>query len=355
MRVLTIAGTRPELIRLSVIINKLDKLVDHVLVFTNQNYTASLSTVFFDELRIRNPDYIFKPQSGFSKFLGNALIEFEEILKKEKPDKILILGDTNSGLLSILANRNGIPIIHMEAGNRCFNDLVPEEGNRKIIDSLSTYNLPYTDNSKQNLLNEGYHKNKVFKIGNPILEVLNYYKKDIDSSDILDRLALNKQTYVLVTAHRAENVDNLEVLSNIVNAINTISKTYKVLFSVHPRTKDKIIGSGLTFTSERVILSEPLGFFDFVNLEKNSKMVISDSGTVTEETCLFGIHSIIIRESTERQELIECGSSILTGTKYENMLDAFNILNKRSIRWFPPSDYLVENVSDIVINIILGK
>lgn len=355
IKVLTMAGTRPELIRLNIIIKKLDKLVDHIFVYTNQNYGYNLSGRFFDELHIRKPDYYFD-NKGYSigSFLANAMLQFEAIIVKEKPDKMLVLGDTNSCLLSLIAEKYKIPVYHMEAGNRCFDSRVPEETNRRLIDHLSTYNLPYTENSKQNLLLEGFHKNHVFKTGNPIYEVLNYYGMKIKSSDILNKLALKPQEFVLVTAHRSENVDFFESLSNIIMVINKISEQFKVIFSLHPRTKDKLKKFNLS-VSDNVVLNEPFGFFDFVKMEKAAKIVISDSGTVSEEATIFNVPSIIIRESTERQELIECGSSILTGTDYGTVVAAFNLLSERSTVWIVPSDYLVKNVSDIVINTLLGK
>jgi UDP-N-acetylglucosamine 2-epimerase (non-hydrolysing) len=355
MKVITIAGTRPELIRLSLIIKKLDELVEHIFVYTNQNFDYELSGQFFKELSIRPPDYLFERSSGsFSNFLSNALIEFETILIKEKPDKILILGDTNSGLLALIADRYKIPIFHMESGNRCFDSRVPEETNRRLIDHLSTYNLPYTDNSKQNLLSEGFDKNHVLKTGNPIYEVLLYYMEQIYASDILERLHITENEYILVTAHRSENVDNIESLSNIINAVNTMSEKYKVIFSVHPRTKDKLQKFGLK-VADNVELCTPFGFFDFVWLEQMATLVVSDSGTVQEECCIFNVPSITIRETTERQETIECGSNVLSGTKYENIMNAFYALLKKNSRWTAPDDYLVENVSDVVINILLGR
>jgi UDP-N-acetylglucosamine 2-epimerase (non-hydrolysing) len=355
MKILTLAGTRPELIRLSIIIKKLDKLVDHIFVYTNQNYHPGLSTVFFDELKIRKPDYYF-PNNEYSliEFLSKDMIMFERVLLNEKPDKILILGDTNSGLLTLVANKMNVPVIHMEAGNRCLDSRVPEETNRKIIDMLSTYNLPYTENSKQNLLSEGFDKNHVFKTGNPIYEVLDFYRSDIWASGILNKLGLKEKEFVLVTAHRAENVDDVESLTNILSAINTIAKQFKVVFSVHPRTKDKLLQFDLKF-SDNIIFSDPFGFFDFVKLEQAAKIVISDSGTVQEECCILGVPSITIRETTERQETIECGSAILSGTKFENIIKAFDTILKKDNKWKAPDDYLVKNVSDTVINILLGK
>ncbi len=362
MKILTIAGTRPELIRLSIIIKKLDNLVDHILVYTNQNYDYNLSTIFFKELEIRQPNYYFNFNfKSFGEFFSQSIIEFEKILSIEKPDKILILGDTNSGLLSIIAQKHNIPIYHMEAGNRSYDLRLPEETNRKIIDNVSTYNLPYTEDSKQILLNEGFDRNKIYKTGNPIYEVTEYYKKQIDSSNILYKLKLVNDSivtiidkYILVTAHRTENVDNEESLKNIIDAINKMAETYTVIFSVHPRTKDKISKFGIDI-NKNIIMSQPFGFFDFVKLEKNAMCIISDSGTVQEEACIFHVPSITIRKSTERRETIECGSNILCGTYYNDIMDAFNITKKSDNNWIAPEDYIVYNVSDIIINILAGK
>jgi len=355
LKILTLAGTRPELIRLCLVIKKLDELVNHIFVFTNQNYTHTLSTIFFEELSIRKPDYCFE-NHGYSltEFLSNAMIEFEKILLKEKPDKILILGDTNSGLLSLIAKKMNIPVYHMESGNRCLDQRVPEETNRKIIDHLSTVNMPYTENSKQNLLSEGFHKNIVFKTGNPIYEVLKFYESSINNSNILNKLCLKEKEFVLVTSHRTENVDNIESLSNITQAINKIAEQFKVVFSLHPRTKDKLLKFNLKF-SDNIIFSEPFGFFDFVKLEQQAKMVISDSGTCQEECCILGVPSVTIRETTERQETIECGSTILSGTEYNAIINAFDITLKVNNKWIVPEDYLTNNVSDIVINILIGR
>lgn len=354
MKILTLAGTRPELIRLSIIIKKLDELVDHIFVFTNQNYHPNLSTIFFDELSIRKPDYYFEKEARtFVDFFSNAMVEFEKILIKEKPDKILVLGDTNTGLLVLIARKMNIPIYHMESGNRCLDSRVPEEANRKVIDSLSSYNLPYTENSKQNLLNEGYDKNHVFKTGNPIYEVLNKFKNEIVFNDILKRLDIYSDKFILVTTHRAENVDKIESLSGIVEAVNCISNQFKVIFSIHPRTKDRLLMFDLKL-SDNIIFHRPFSFFEFVKLEQSAELVISDSGTVQEECCIYGVPSITIRNTTERQETIECGSNILSGTNKDAILTAFNVTIKRANTWTPPEDYLIENVSDTVINILLG-
>jgi len=242
----------------------------------------------------------------------------------------------------------------MEAGNRCYDSRVPEETNRKIIDNVSKYNLPYTENSKQNLLSEGFHKNYVFKTGNPILEVLEYYREEIYKSNILEKLDLQYKRYVLVTTHRSENVDDPDTLRGILSSLIKISKNTKIVFSVHPRTKQKIKNLNIDM-GDNIILSEPFGFFDFVKLEKGAKLIITDSGTVQEEACIFDIPSLTIRESTERQETIECGSSILTGTKYSDIIQSYETITKMSHKWDIPDDYMVKNVSDVVINILMGK
>ena len=355
MKIITVIGTRPELIRLSILIKKLDKIVDHVFVYTNQNYDYNLSGVFFEELGIRKPDYYFT-NKGYSigNFLANAILQFEEVILKENPDKMLVLGDTNSGLLSLIAEKYKIPVYHMEAGNRCYDERLPEEMNRKLIDHLSKYNLPYTENSKQNLLNEGYHKNFVFKTGNPIFEVLTQNHNNIENSDILQKLNLKRQDYVLVTFHRSENVDKMGNLINIIGALNVISENNKVVVSLHPRTRSKLDDTNFSL-NENIMVLEPMGFYDFVKLEKNATCVISDSGTVQEECCIFGVPALTIRKTTERQETIECGSNILCGTKTEDIVNAFNITTQRKNNWSVPDDYMVGNVSDTVINILIGK
>jgi len=364
LKIISLVGTRPELIRLSIIIEKLDKILgnNHIFVYTNQNYDPNLKDIFFKQLDIRKPNYSFKNEAvNFGDFFANAIVDFDLILQKEEPDKILVLGDTNSGLLTIIAQKYNIPIYHMEAGNRCFDRRVPEEVNRRVIDNIASYNLPYTENAKQNLLNEGFHKNYIYKIGNPIFEVLNKHRKfGIRDSNILNRLNLidnckPSKDFILVTCHRSENVDNIDILENIKKILNYISKQYKVIFSVHPRTRQRINSFFKYAFSDNIILSEPFGFFDFVQLEQHAKIVITDSGTVQEECAIFKIPCIIIRESTERQELIDCGAGILTGTKTQNILNAFDYSIKRENTWEIPKDYKNWFVSDTVINILLGK
>jgi UDP-N-acetylglucosamine 2-epimerase (non-hydrolysing) len=362
MKILTITGTRPELIRLAVILKKLDEVCEHTHVYTNQNFDPNLSTIFLKDLGIRQPNYIFEKSNGLGYFLGKGFATFDTILEMEKPDKVLVLGDTNSGLFAILAAKKGIPVYHMEAGNRCYDGEVPEETNRKVIDSCSLYNLPYTENSKQNLINERFHKNFVFKIGNPIWEVLCYYQKQIDASNILQKLHLKPDSvdfdipfpYVLLSYHRTENVDNKEKSKQVVEAINEIAEDLPVVYSFHPRTKDQFAKHGIKF-SDKVILTDPIGFFDFVYLEKHAKVVLTDSGTVPEETSMFGKPCIVLRNTTERQELMECGSLILAGTKKEDILRAYHSIGEMKQCWPVDSDYFKLNVSDTVIRLLLGQ
>lgn len=358
MRILTITGTRPELIRLSIIIKKLDSVptLNHKLLYTNQNYDYKLSGIFFEQLQIRKPDYIFSSDfKTFGEFFGKAVIAFEEVLNDFRPDKILVLGDTNSGLLSIVAQKYDIPIYHMEAGNRCYDDRLPEEANRKIIDSISTFNLPYTEDSKNILLSEGYNRNYIYKIGNPINEVLNYYSIDIQDSKILELLDIKEKEYILVTIHRTENVDDKKVLFDIVTALNSLSILYelKVILSLHPRTKDKLSSLEIKLDDD-IMVCEPFGFFDFQKLQINASFVITDSGTVQEECCLYHIPCVTIRNSTERRETIECGSNKLIGNSYDDIMNGLNNVFEHN-EWDIPNDYLVDDVSNIVINILTSK
>ena len=353
MKVLTIVGTRPELIRLSIIIKKLDNVCDHRLLFTNQNYDTHLSDIFFEELKIRKSDYTFQPQSSLGSFLGNGFIQFESILDEFKPDKVVVLGDTNTGLLTILATKRKIKVIHLEAGNRCYDENVPEEINRRIIDSHASLNLPYTENSKGNLIREGYSKNRIFKIGNPIKEVLDFYSMDIVLSSILQSLGLRTNLFVLLTLHRADNVDDPYKSKQIIDAINTIAEKITVVYPLHPRSKDQFDRRGISF-HENVKVITPLGFFDFVRLEQTASVVISDSGTVPEECSLFRTPCIVVRGTTERQEMTENGSLILAGTNKDTIVDAYNNMFKLHMNWPILDDYNRVNVSDTVVKLVLG-
>ena len=325
LRILTILGTRPEIIRLSRIIPKLDLVCDHRVLRTT------------------------------AEQLGKMFVGVEKYLQEFKPDKVLILGDTNSGLAAIICERLGVPVYHMEAGNRCYDLKVPEEKNRKIIDAVSTINLPYTELSRQNLLREGATNNKVFVTGNPIKEVIDFYKDKIDESSILSTLNLEKNNYIIATAHRAENVDVDERLINIFKSFEEIAKDYKIVFSCHPRTKQKLEKFNISVNNPNILIIEPLGFFDFVKLEKNAYMAISDSGTVQEEMCLFGIPTVTIRDTTERPETVWCGSNIVSGLKEQDIINCFNVSKIVERDWTIPVEYIKNNVSDTVVQIILGN
>lgn len=357
MKVMTILGTRPEIIRLSRIISQLDQYCTHILVHTGQNFDENLSDIFFRDLRIRKPDYYLNVKGAtFGDQIANILKETEKVIQKEKPDKLLILGDTNSSLSVIIAKRLGIPVCHMEAGNRCYDDRVPEEVNRRIIDHSSDILLPYTERSRSNLIREGIPNNRIYVTGNPILEVIRYYQKDIDRSDIFNRFRIEPGKYFLVTMHRAENVDTETRLRQLINAVITLSKTHNipVICSLHPRTKDKIQRYNIDIDDTAIRFVEPLGFFDFIRLEQNARCVISDSGTVQEECCLFHVPNITIRDVTERPETIECGSNILCGADEEIILRCVNIVLSQKQEWAVPAEYLNERVSDTVVKITLG-
>lgn len=355
-KILTILGTRPEIIRLSRIMPKLDRLCNHYILHTGQNYDPSLTDVFFSELNLRRPNYIVDSRSNsFSEQSGKIFIEVEKTIKEFKPEKVLILGDTNSGLSAIICERLGIPVYHMEAGNRCYDLKVPEEKNRKIIDSISSVNLPYTELSRQNLLREGLPNNKINVIGNPINEVINFYHSDIQRSKILEKLNLQKNQYIIATAHRAENVDDLSRLKNLFSALTRISQEYKVIFSCHPRTRSKLKELKFDLTGSNVIMLEPLGFLDFVKLEKNSFMAISDSGTVQEEMCIFKIPTVTVRDTTERPETVWCGSNIISGLNESDIINCFNISKTIDRNWKVPDEYMKNNVSDTVVQILLGN
>jgi UDP-N-acetylglucosamine 2-epimerase (non-hydrolysing) len=357
MKILTILGTRPEIIRLSRIIPKLDKYCDHVIVHTGQNYDYELDKIFFHTLKVRKPDYYLNARGTFAKQIAIIFEKLEEILIKEKPDRFLVLGDTNSSLGGVVAKRLMIPVFHMEAGNRCFDENVPEEVNRRIIDHSSSILLPYTNRSCENLLSEGISKSRIYVTGNPIYEVIKSNLKKIKLSKILNELKLKNSLYFLLTLHRQENVDNPKQLLKFINLLKIIIKKYnnkKIIWPIHPRTKNLLVGLKINL-DERIILTKPLNFFDFIKLEENSFCVLTDSGTVQEECSILKVPCIILRNSTERQETLESGAVLIN---YDN---EFTILKniQLSVEYRKtddsiPFEYLIKNVSDRVVNIILS-
>ncbi len=357
MKIMTILGTRPEIIRLSIIIKKLDKTCNHILVHTGQNYAECLNDIFFRDLAVRKPDYLLGiREKTVGAQIGRIITKTEKILTEEKPDRLLILGDTNSGLAAIVAKRLGMPVYHMEAGNRCYDDRVPEEINRRIIDHSSDVLMPYTHRGKENLIREGFDRKNIYVIGNPIYEVINYYSKFIEHSKILYRLRLKQKKYFLVTMHRAENVDTRNLLKNLTEGLRLIHEKYRlpVICSLHPRTRYNMKRYGFSIKDNRVRFLVPLSFFDFVTLEKNALCVLTDSGTVQEECSIFHIPNVTIREVTERPETIECGSNTLTGLVPASIAQSVRIVLACSNKWIPPQEYLEQNVSDKIIKIITG-
>jgi len=353
---MTILGTRPEIIRLSRVIRQLDQFCDHVLAHTGQNYDPMLNDVFFDELGVRQPDiYMGVKELTFADQIGQILSHTGRILAEHKPDRLLLLGDTNSALSAIVAARMGIPVYHMEAGNRCYDNRVPEEINRRIIDHSSDVLMPYTHRSKENLLHEGVERQRIFVVGNPIYEVLQAYQDHIGASQVLRQFDVSRQAFFLATLHRAENVDQPARLSNLLEGLSHVGETYQqpVLVSLHPRTAHKIASFGISIRSPWVRVTEPLGFFDFVALEQQARCVLSDSGTVQEECCILGVPNVTIRDVTERAETIEVGSNILSGVDPDMILHCVKTV-LRSASWVPPVEYTVENVSQTVVKIILG-
>lgn len=357
MKVMTIFGTRPEIIRLSLVLESLDENCDHVTVHTGQNYDASLSDVFIRDLGVRTPDvHLGIRSSGFGEQIGQILSRIDEVLEEHRPDKILILGDTNSALSAIVAARRSIPVFHMEAGNRCYDDRVPEEINRRIIDHSSSFLLPYTQRSKENLVREGIERERIFVTGNPIKEVLDRFSQQIDGSGVMGTLKVTPQEYFLVTLHRAENVDLPVRLNEIFTGLESVSKEFnkRVLVSVHPRTAAKLREFQIRTDPDSIVLLEAMNFFDFVKLEKNALVVMTDSGTVQEECCIFGTPNVTLRDVTERPETVECGSNILSGGQANSILRCVKLASSRHAQWIPPAEYLANNVSTVVMNLVLG-
>lgn len=355
MKIATLFGTRPEIIRLSRIIERLDRHTDQTLIHTGQNYDPGLSDVFFADLGVRAPDmHLGVEATVFADQVGTILARAGEALRATSPDALVLLGDTNSALSAIVAARMGIPVYHLEAGNRCYDDRVPEEINRRLIDHCSAVLLPYTKRSMQNLLREGIDRQRIFVTGNPIYEVLEAYAPQIERSDALARLDLPAGTYFLVTLHRAENVDDPERLGRLFEALSQVAERFDgpVVCSVHPRTRQRLREAQLNVDADRVRLMEPFGYFDFVALEKSARCVLTDSGTVQEECCIFGIPNVTLRDVTERPETIEVGSNIVTGADPATIVDAVELALDSPGDWIPPIEYRAPHVSRTVVNVI---
>ena len=352
---MSIFGTRPEIIRLSRIFSKLDSNFEHIMVNTSQNFTYELNSVFFANLKIRKSDYNLKISTGtYGKEVAEIIEKTEKIMIKEKPDVVLILGDTNSGLAAIPASHHGIKIVHLEAGMRAYDFRMPEDKNRVLIDHLSSVLLPYTVYSRENLIQENIHPSKIYVVGNPIVEVIEYFLPKIESSKILEQMKLEPKEYFLVTAHRSENVDKSSSLEKIFFGLEKIHKKFKkrVIYPIHPRTLSKISKNKIPKGIEVI---KPLGFFDFSKLEKNTYCLITDSGTIPEEALYFGVPCVTIRESTERPEYIEAGGNILSGLDPDNLVESIKIItsSENKLEW--NKSLGDTKTSDKVANILRGK
>lgn len=358
LKVMTVVGTRPELIRLSVIIRKLDEFCDHILVHTGQNYDFELNEVFFSDLGIRKPNYFLNVAGASSaETIGNVIIAVDKVLDEVKPEAVLVLGDTNSGMALMPAKRRKIPTFHMEAGNRCFDQRVPEEINRRIIDHMSDVNLTYSTIAREYLLREGLPADLVIKTGSPMFEVLQNFREQINASDVLKRLDLKENSFFVVSAHREENIDSEKNFLKLVKSLNTVAETYQlpVIISTHPRTQKRVDGLGVKF-HEQVRLLKPLGFMDYNKLQLTAKAVLSDSGTINEEASILNFPALNLREAYERPEGMEEGAVMMVGVNSDRLLQALAVLDKqprgdnRLLRLV--EDYSMPNVSDKIVRII---
>ncbi len=359
MKVMTIVGTRPEIIKLSRVVNELDQHVDHSLVHTGQNYDYELNEIFFNELDLRKPDHFLNAAStNAAQTIGNVIAKTDELLEKESPDALLLLGDTNSCLAAIAAKRRKIPIFHMEAGNRCFDQRVPEEINRKIIDHISDINLPYTEHARRYLHAEGIRPETVIKTGSPMKEVLDFYSSKIVESKILSELDLHPGEYFVVSAHREENIDSTINFNNLLDSLDAIASKYnkEIIFSTHPRTRKKIEELGVSNVTESIRFLKPQGLFDYIKLQTKAFCTISDSGTITEESSILNFPAVTIREAHERPEGMDEGTLIMCGLKPEHVLQSIGTvtsqLSNTSLKI--AEDYDVENVSVKVVRIIMS-
>jgi len=359
LKVVTVVGTRPEIIRLSAVIEKLNasEAVEHVLVHTGQNYDYELNEVFFKDFNLKKPDYFLNAAAGNPvETIGNILGKIDPILEKISPDAFLVLGDTNSCLCAIAAKRRHVPIFHMEAGNRCFDQRVPEETNRKIVDHIADINLTYSDIAREYLLREGLPADRVIKTGSPMYEVLSSRKDDIEKSDVLERLELEEGKFFVVSAHREENINSEENFISLVDSLNEVAEKFHlpIIVSTHPRTRNMIAAKGIIF-NPLIKTMKPLGYNDYIKLQKSSKAVLSDSGTISEESSILGFRALNIRQAHERPEAMEEAAVMMVGLKKERILQGLEVLetqNKDLLRTV--SDYTMSNVSEKVLRIILS-
>lgn len=357
LKVMTIVGTRPEIIRLSAVMKAVEKYFDHILVHTGQNWDYTLNQVFFEELGIKKPDYSLDAVGGdLGETVGNIISKSYKVMQEVKPDALLILGDTNSALSAYAAKRLKIPVFHMEAGNRCFDQNVPEEINRRIVDHMSDINLCYTEHSRRYLLSEGKRPDHLFVTGSPMAEVLDSNMASIDGSDILDKLGLESGKYMLLSAHREENIDNEETFNSLMNAVNMAAEKYNmpIVYSTHPRSLKRIENSGFKF-HPLVRQLKPFGFFDYNHLQKNAFCVLSDSGTLSEESAMLGFPGVLIRTSTERPEVLDKGTVIVGGVSFEDVERSIELSRQMHENNEPTvlaNDYRDKNVSVKVVKII---
>ena len=364
LKVMTILGTRPEIIRLSRVMARLDDFTDHFIVHTGQNWDYELNEVFFEDLDVRKPDYFLGTGGGtLGDTLGKILSESEKVLAEEHPDAVVVLGDTNSAISAIMARRMKIPVYHMEAGNRSFDRNVPEETNRKLVDHIADFNLVYTEHARRHLLSEGIHHRRIYLTGSPMREVLDHYREQIEASDILSRLELNDRAYFIVSLHREENVDSAERLSALVDALNRIAVQFDmpIIVSTHPRTRKRLDALNDLALDDRVQWMKPFGFHDYNKLQMRAFCAISDSGTIAEESSILGFPAITPRDAIERPEGLDVGCLIMTGLNPDTILDAIAAItrgfadrNAAGLAHPVPADYCITNTSERVVNLILG-
>lgn len=359
MKVMTVVGTRPEIIRLSAVINKLEEseAIEHVLIHTGQNYDYELNEVFFEDFNLKKPDYFLNAANGTAvETIGNILMKIDPILDEVKPEALLILGDTNSCLCAIAAKRKQIPIFHMEAGNRCFDQRVPEETNRKIVDHIADINLTYSDIAREYLLKEGLAADRIIKTGSPMFEVLDSRKVEIEKSDIVNKLDLQEDNYFVVSAHREENISSEKNFLDLCDSLNAIADKYEIpiIISTHPRTQKMIEAKGVVFNS-LIKVMKPLGFNDYVRLQIKAKAVLSDSGTISEESSILGFRALNIRQAHERPEAMEEASVMMVGLEKSRILQGLKVLelqNRETLRYV--ADYSKPNVSEKVLRILIS-